>query len=216
MSYIGLVGRAAAFHPWDAMAPAALKGLAKRGPYKSSGETGCGGSTILLSHVSNDHVAFAIDGANRTISSLRQHADFRADSVVFVEGETKHTLPTHFFKNPLDLALLDGPHAYPLPQLEFVYLFPNIRKGGWVVLDDIQIPSVHDLFRFLRMESIVTLEEVTVRTAFFRKISEDQPGPDCWQLQHMNRRNILRYSWRNRLRRFFHWDTRIQTGQILS
>ena len=49
----------------------------------------------------------------------------------------------------VDLVLLDGPHAYPLPQIEFAYLFPRIRTGGWLALDDIQIPSVYELFRFL-------------------------------------------------------------------
>ena len=100
----------------------------------------------------------------------------------------------------MDLALLDGPHAYPLPQLEFAYLFPQIREGGWVVLDDVQIPSVHELVRFLRRESSMVLEEVAVRTAFFRKIRECDFGPDGWQHQGMNRRGILRYSWRERLR----------------
>jgi hypothetical protein len=186
------------------MAPSALEGLVKRGPYQSSVETGCGGSTIVLSHLSEHHIAFAIDGADRTIASLRQHGDFRAGTVVFVEGETKRTLPVHPFDGPLDLALLDGPHAYPLPQLEFVYLFPHIRVGGWVVLDDLQIPSVYQLFDFLRRESAVVLEEVTVRTAFFRKISEGEWGPDDWRRQGMNRHGILRYSWRNSLRRILH------------
>jgi hypothetical protein len=101
----------------------------------------------------------------------------------------------------LDLALLDGPHAYPLPQLEFAYLFPQVRVGGWVALDDIQIPSVYELFRFLRLESSMVLEEVAVRTAIFRKIRECGLGRDGWQHQGMNRHGILRYSWRDRLRR---------------
>jgi hypothetical protein len=63
-----LIGRALQFHPWDAMAPAALEALAKRGPFQFSAETGCGGSTIVLSHVSKHHTAFAIEGADRTIT----------------------------------------------------------------------------------------------------------------------------------------------------
>jgi hypothetical protein len=183
------------------MAPAALEALAKRGPFQFSAETGCGGSTIVLSHVSQNHTAFAIEGADRTITGLRQYSGFRADNVVFVEGETRRTLPLHSFESPLDLALLDGPHAYPLPQLEFAYLFPQVRVGGWVALDDIQIPSVYELFRFLRLESSMVLEEVAVRTAIFRKIRECGLGPDGWQHQGMNRHGILRYSWRERLRR---------------
>jgi len=196
----GLIARALEFHPWDAMAPSALEALAQRGPFQFSAETGCGGSTVVLSHISEHHTAFAIEGADRTITGLRQYPGFRADTVVFVEGETKRTLPSHLFGGRLDLALLDGPHAYPLPQLEFAYLFPQVRVGGWMVLDDIQIPSVYQLVRFLRLEPSLVLEEVAVRTAFFRKTRECDLGPDGWQHQGMNRRKILRYSWRDRLR----------------
>src|SRR6185295_10038626 len=150
-------------HTWDAMAPAALEGILKRGPFRSSAETGCGGSTIVLSQTSDRHTAFAIEGENQTITELRKHVDLRIEHVTFVEGETKDTLPGHVFPDELDLLLLDGPHAYPLPQLEFAYLFPHLRVGGWLVLDDIQIPSVYELFRFLEKESSVALEEVVVR-----------------------------------------------------
>ena len=99
-----------------------------------------------------------------------------------------------------NLVLLDGPHAYPLPQIEFAYLFPRIKLGGWLVVDDIQIPSVYELFCFLKRESSVAMEEVAVRTAFFRRIKVAESGPDGWGLQGMNRHTILRYSWRDRLR----------------
>jgi len=122
--------------------------------------------------------------------------------VTFVEGESRCTVPAYPFSEALDLVLLDGPHAYPLPQVEFVYLFPRLRIGGWLLLDDIQIPSVYELFRFLRMETAVELEEVAVRTAFFRKTQDAAPEPDGWERQGINRRPVLRYSWRDQLRRF--------------
>jgi len=196
-----LIRRASAFHPWDAMAPAALAGILKRGPFRSSAETGCGGSTIVLSQAIGCHTAFAIEDENRTITELRQQSDLRSENVTFVEGETRDTVPGYQFAAELDLVLLDGPHAYPLPQLEFVYLFPRLRLGGWLVMDDIQIPSVYELFRFLERESAVALEEVIVRTAFFRRVSAAEHSPDGWPLQAMNRHAILRYSWRDRLRR---------------
>lgn len=195
-----LVVRASGFHPWDAMAPTALSGILQRGPFRSSAETGCGGSTIVLSHASQHHIAFAIEGQDRTITELRKQSDLRTENVIFVEGETKDTLPGYRFEEQLDLVLLDGPHAYPLPQIEFAYLFPSIRLGGWMVLDDIQIPSVYELFHFLTRESSVALEEVAVRTAFFRRIKVVESGPDGWAFQGINRHTILRYSWRDRLR----------------
>jgi len=196
-----LVIRASGFHPWDAMAPAALSRILQRGPFRSSVETGCGGSTIVLSHASDQHIAFAIEGKDRTITELRRRSDLRTENVIFVEGETKDTLPGYQFGGEVDLVLLDGPHAYPLPQIEFAYLFPRIRPGGWLVVDDIQIPSVYELFHFLKKESSVVLEEVAVRTAFFRRISAAKHGPDGWPLQGINRHTMLCYSWRDRLRR---------------
>jgi precorrin-6B methylase 2 len=196
-----LIQRASAFHPWDAMAPAALTAILKRGPFQATAETGCGGSTIVLSGASARHTAFAIEGESRTITGLRNQPDLRAEHVQFVEGESKDMLPGYRFETELDLVLLDGPHAYPLPQLEFTYLFPQLKVGGWLVMDDIQIPSVYELFRFLKQEKSVELEEVVVRTAFFRRLKAESGRPDGWVEQGMNRRMVWRYSWRDRLRR---------------
>jgi precorrin-6B methylase 2 len=196
-----LIERAGQFHPWDAMAPSALEGILRRGPFRRSAETGCGGSTILLSQISEAHTAFAIEGEQRTITGLRNWPDFRADRVRFVEGESRETVPGWRPTDELDLLLLDGPHAYPMPQVEFAYLFRWLRVGGWLVLDDLQIPAVYELFRFLEGDASVELEEVVVRTAFFRRVSAVVEGPDGWEKQGMNRRPVWRYSWREYLRR---------------
>lgn len=195
-----MISGAADFHPWDAMAPAALEAIARRGPFRASAEIGCGGSTIVFSSVSEMHTAFAIEGESLTISALRAWPGFRADTVVFVEGESKGTLPGHVFRKPLDCILLDGPHAYPQPQMEFVHLFEHLAPGGWLVLDDLQIPSVHQLHTFLQRESFIALEEVVVRTAFYRKLDASPMGPDGWQMQRLNRWPVLRYCWRDILR----------------
>lgn len=196
-----LIVSASSFHPWDAMAPAALSAIMKRGPFRFSAETGCGGSTIILSQLSERHVAFAIEGENRTISKLREHPSLKPGTVIFVEGETRQTVPSYHTPAQLDLLLLDGPHAYPLPQVEFAYLFPRVRVGGWIAIDDIQIPSVHELFRFLKRDPEVMFEEVVVRTAFFWRVCVLDYGPDGWEFQPMNRRTVLRYSWRDQIRK---------------
>src|SRR5258708_37987415 len=104
-----LIARVSSFHPWDAMAPAALSSILQRGPFRSSAETGCGGSTIVLSHASEHHTAFAIEGKDRTITELRGQSDLRSENVIFVEGETKDTLPGYRLEEQIDLVLLDGP-----------------------------------------------------------------------------------------------------------
>lgn len=184
------------------MAPRALEAICRRGPFHASAETGCGGSTIVLSHISQKHTAFAIEGEWKTISSLRLSADLSGQDVTFVEGESRHTLPRYLFSEPIQLALLDGPHAYPQPQMEFLYLFQNLEPGGWLVLDDIQIRSVHELFSFLKGERLVLLDEVAGRTAFFRKTDATILGPDGWQQQRYNHWPVLRWCWRDVLRRW--------------
>jgi hypothetical protein len=74
-----LVARASGFHSWDAMAPVALSGILQRRPFRSTAETGCGGSTIVLSHASDHHIAFAIEGKDRTITELRKQSDLQTE-----------------------------------------------------------------------------------------------------------------------------------------
>src|SRR5580700_667471 len=75
-----------------AMTPMALAAILKRSPFRSTVETGCGGSTMILSHASYCHTAFAIEGKDGTITELRKQRDLRSERVIFVEGETKDTL----------------------------------------------------------------------------------------------------------------------------
>jgi hypothetical protein len=64
--------------------------------------------------------------------------------------------------------------TYPsTPFLRVRVVDQPVVQRGWLVVDDIQIPSVYELFHFLKRESSVALEEVAVRTAFF---PPDQSG----------------------------------------
>jgi hypothetical protein len=38
--------------------------------------------------------------------------------------------------------LLDGPHGYPFPDMEYYFFYPHIKPRGHLVIDDIQIPSI--------------------------------------------------------------------------
>jgi len=51
-------------------------------------------------------------------------------AVRFVEGPTQKTLPRYTFEAKLQAVLLDGPHAYPFPDLEYFYFYPHIERGG--------------------------------------------------------------------------------------
>lgn len=155
---------------------------------RRSVETGAGKSTLLLSHLSGHHTVFAVDYGN-SVSNVRASALFHKESVHFVDGPTQTTLPAHSFAAPLDLALLDGPHAYPFPELEYFFIYPKLAPGALLIVDDIHVPTIHHLFCFLGEDAMWKLIEVVGSTAFFRRTDAPtfNPNGDGWELQRYNR-----------------------------
>lgn len=183
----------------------ALTALAKhassRPRIRRSVETGCGATSLLLSHLSEHHTVFALD-AGGSVSNVRRSPLLREGVVSFVEGPSQRTLPQHPFKEKLQLAVIDGPHAYPFPDLEYYCLYPHLEAGALLVLDDIHIRSINNLFHFLCSDEMFRLDEVVRATAFFTRTEAPAFDPlgDGWQQQRYNARTLLRYDWRSGLR----------------
>jgi len=173
--------------------PTVLRRLAAHGdatPVRRSVETGTGKSTLLLSHLSTDHTVFTLDdrGAGDSLSAVRASPLLRADAVTFVVGPTQRTLVGHRFDAPLDLVLIDGAHGFPFPHLDYYFLYPHLAAGALLVVDDVHIRSVNDLFRFLRADAMFELLEVVRTTAFFRRTGAAvfDPLGDGWWEQRYN------------------------------
>jgi len=149
-------------------------------------ETGAGRSTLLLSNISPHHTVFTVP--DDSLEAALASPLLRRESVTVVAGPTQVTLPRYKFEHEIDLALLDGPHAYPFPDLEYFYVYPHLSVGAVLVLDDIHIPTVNNLFRFVREDDMFELIEVVGTTAFLRRTSApafptDQDG---WETQNYN------------------------------
>ena len=158
------------------------------GPIHHSVETGSGKTTLLLSHLSANHVVFAVD-AGQSISQVRSSHLFNARSTTFVEGPTQRTLPGQTFAHRHQLVLIDGPHGYPFPDLEYFYLYPTIETGGLLLLDDIQIPSIGRMFDVIKADAMFELLEIVDdNTAFLRRTGAAliNPESDSWWLQGYN------------------------------
>jgi hypothetical protein len=161
----------------------------KVGDIQHSVETGSGKTTLLFSHLSADHTVFAVD-AGRSIAQVKNSHLFNARSTTFVEGPTQRTLPNQTFACRHQLALIDGPHGYPFPDLEYYYLYPTIDIGGLLLLDDIQIPSIGRMFDVISADDMFELLEIVDdNTAFLRRTSAPliHPEGDSWWLQGYNR-----------------------------
>ena len=179
-------------HGSGTFSPVGLRALARYAEsldeIKHSVETGSGASTLLFSHLSRWHETFTIDSGSGSLENVRASSLFHAENVSIVEGATQVTLPKHAFSEPIQFALIDGPHGYPFPDLEYFYLYPHIETGGILVVDDTHIRSIRNLMDFLTADDMWILEEVVEATAFFRRTSAPtfcQTG-DGWWLQKYN------------------------------
>jgi hypothetical protein len=155
-------------------------------------ETGCGKSTILLSNLSAHHHVFTVDDRAEERSSIRYYEGcplFRRERTTEILGATQLTLPAFAFTDPIDLAMLDGPHGYPFPDLEYYYVYPRLRTGSLLVIDDIHIPTIHRLHTFLAEDDMFELVHIERTTSFFIRTASPtfHPLGDGWEHQAFNK-----------------------------
>jgi hypothetical protein len=157
------------------------------GPIRNSAETGAGRTTLLLSHLSERHCVFAVDDAG-SLSQTRASPLLRSDTVSFIDGPTQLTLPKHRFDREFQVVLLDGPHGYPFPDLEYYYFYPHIQTGGLLIIDDVQIPSIGRMLDIIKADAMFELLEVVEDTTFLRRTAAPLVDPlsDSWWLQGFN------------------------------
>ena len=165
----------------------AIKDYADQGEFNVSLETGVGKSTLILSHCSRKHYAFAADFGG-SVERTRNSELLKKDNVIFVEGFCQQTIPAHKYTEKFDFVLIDGAHGYPFPELDYYYLYPHVRPGGIMAIDDIHIPTIHNFFEFLKEDEMFTLDRVVCTTAFFRRTNAPTFDPlgDGWHLQKYN------------------------------
>jgi Methyltransferase domain len=177
------------WHACGTMGAGPLEAIARitGGRIRRSIETGAGKTTLLLSHLSEHHTVFAVDVGN-SVTVTRDSGLLDRSRVHLIEGPSQRTLLAHEFVEPLDFVLLDGPHGYPFPELEYWAVYRHIAPGGVLVIDDIHIPTIRRLYEFLCEEPMFSLVEVAHCTAFFRRTNEPTFDPYCdgWYLQPYN------------------------------
>lgn len=153
-------------------------------------ETGCGKSTLLFSHLSRQHKVFAMDAdKNGNLKKVQNSPFLNSISVEFIEGPAQRTLPQHRFDHRIEAALIDGPHGYPFPELDYYFIYPLLKPGGILIVDDIQIPTIRNMFNFLKTDEMFSLIEVVRNTAFFRRTERPtfDPYGDGWWSQNYNK-----------------------------
>lgn len=163
------------------------------GEIKRSVETGAGKSTLFFSQVSKSHTVFAID-IGKSLTRVRDSELLRKDSVEFVEGPTQVTVPSYTFSSDLDLVLIDGPHGYPFPDLEYYYLYPHLVEGGLLVIDDINIPNIRNMADVVKADDMFSFKKVIGKTMFLERTDAPvfDPLADGWWDQNFNKKYLHR------------------------
>ncbi len=181
------------WHQAGSMTSATLEALAQELSQRSvdlSVETGTGRTTLLFSHFSRRHVTFTKDDdpGDNSLSRVRESPLLNSKTVEFVLGRTQETVLEHKFA-PIDVACLDGPHAYPFPELEYWAIYPHLRTGALLVVDDLQVPTIGNMWDVLRADRMFEVARVVDNTGFLQRTDAPTLDPfgDNWQDQQYNR-----------------------------
>jgi hypothetical protein len=158
------------------------------GVINRSAETGAGKSTLFLSQVSTWHTVFAID-VGKSLTRVKESDLLANDRVEFVEGPTQLTVPAYTFQEKLDLVLIDGPHGYPFPDLEYYYFYPHLAQHGLLIIDDINIPSIKRMVDIIKTDDMFHCIDIVGKTMFLERTEMPlfDPLADGWWCQQFNR-----------------------------
>lgn len=99
-------------------------------------------------------------------------------------GFSERILPT--LNSYADLCLIDGGHGFPTPYVDFYFMNRLLRKGGLLIVDDIQLPAPRELVLNL-IQSKHYYEFVsfspTNKTIALRKLTDFDQLPDFGGMQ---------------------------------
>jgi hypothetical protein len=158
---------------------------------KCSAETGCGLSTVILSNIARRHHCFTVASGN-SLGRVQSAPHFCPRRVSFIVGPSQLTLPRFSFVEQLDLVLIDGAHGFPFPQLDYYYFYPHISPGGILIVDDIHIPIVTQMYDILKQDAMWEHLEDVLCTAFFKRTDAPlfDPCGDNWWQQGYNKKHF--------------------------
>ena len=179
---------------WDA-SPATLRAIqqAVRGGDQTL-EIGCGASTVVFAAQGARHTVISLEGEehDRVRTYLKQ-LGVDNSRLVSIVGWSDEVLPKlGLGARSLDVAYIDGAHGFPYPAIDWHYVSPALKVGGILLLDDIPIPAVACVFRFMQADPHWRLDQILEnRAAAFTLISEpviENGDTTDWTKQPFNAR----------------------------
>lgn len=165
-----LAGTLTGVHGTDASCYRFLAGSCESG--SRTLETGAGISTVLFAAWGTRHrcVTPRQEEAEAITAYCRSHG-IPIDGVTFdISPSAEALVPSP--KEPLDLVFIDGNHGFPHPILDWYFAAGGLRRGGRVVLDDVQLPAVKVLQHFVDQDPRWSAVERTAKWAAYERTDE--------------------------------------------
>jgi hypothetical protein len=147
----------------------------------------------MFSNISKNHKVFTIDDRNHESSSVsyfQKHPLTKNGNLEIVFGPTQKTLPNYNHGVEYDIALIDGAHGYPFPEVDYLSIYPSLIMGsGILIIDDVIIPSIAKLADFIFEDEMFDFVALVNWTAIFRRsnVPAFPPDGDGWGSQMYNR-----------------------------
>lgn len=144
-------------------------------------ETGAGSSTLFfaLSKSKKHYCLLPSQDEADKIRSVSLMAQIPLDNVEFIVASSVKTLIG--FSDLLDFVLIDGCHGPFLPFLDFYFSVKNLRPGGHVLIDDINLISPKILFEFIKNEPAVEVLYQTKKAVLIKIKNNSFLDHDWWQ-----------------------------------
>lgn len=144
-------------------------------------ETGLGLSTLVLVAMGAQHtcVTHSAAEADRLLAACRQRG-LATDRLHLLVGPSDQVLPG-LDLDDVDLYLIDGGHGFPIPMLDWFYGASRLKEGGVVVLDDVNLPAVAMLSRYLDSDPRWRPLVANSRWAAWERTRRERLTEDHWE-----------------------------------
>jgi hypothetical protein len=122
------------------------------------------------------------------VNYAKKFDTFNNEKVRWHLGPTQRTLTASPPSGTYDMVLTDGSHGYPWPEFEYSFFYRLLKCGGILIIDDIHMPTIRNMFNFLVEDDLFYLDCIVFQTAFFRRsdVQLVQPDGDHWWSQRYN------------------------------
>lgn len=136
-------------------------------------ETGTGISTILFAIKSSHHTC--INPSKHQVERIKEYCkkhNICTNKIDFKIDVSEKVLPS-LDVSKLDLILIDGSHAFPIPFIDWYYTYDKLKLGGKMIIDDTQLWTGWVLKKFLIFEPEWKLNKKSPpRSAIFTKVQK--------------------------------------------